>query len=59
MLNELLVIEGDTQFFGNHPAHRQTAGAVLSADGDDTFFHNIASLLSGTDIIVTFTENVN
>ena len=40
MLYQLFVVERNTQFFGNQPAHRKTAGTVFSADGDDLFFHN-------------------
>ena len=47
VFHKLFVIEGNTQFFGNHTANRQSARTVFSADGDDSFFHNIASLLSG------------
>jgi len=39
MLNQLLVIKGNTQFLGNQVTHRQAAGAVLSADGNNLLCH--------------------
>ena len=39
LLDQLLIIEGDAQLFGNQTADGTSAAAEFTADGDDLLFH--------------------
>ena len=43
LVNQLLVIEGDTQPFCNHTANAAATGTEFTADSDDFLFHKSAS----------------
>ena len=43
LVNQLLVIEGNTQFFRNHPSDGASAAAEFTADGNDFLFHGLTS----------------